>query len=82
MIDSLIRTFVPLIAGALLAQAAKYGLDLPEGTVTELVTVLSTAVYYALARLLERRLPKAGRLLLSLGLTRRSPVYRSPGGAA
>ncbi|GAA1796524.1 hypothetical protein [Actinomadura chokoriensis] len=82
MLDSVIRTLVPLIAGLLLTQAAKLGLDVPEGTATEAVTVLVTAVYYVLGRLAEARLPRLGRALLSLGLTSRTPSYDRPGGAS
>lgn len=80
MLASVLRTVVPLIVGALLAQAARLGLDLPEGAVTELVTVLVTAAYYALGRLVEEHVdPRVGRVLLSLGLARGRPVYYTPG---
>ncbi|RKS68994.1 hypothetical protein BZB76_6133 [Actinomadura pelletieri DSM 43383] len=82
MLDSVIRTLVPLVAGLLLTQAAKLGLDISEGTVTELVTVLATAAYYILGRLTEARLPRLGGALLSLGLTRRVPNYTRRGGAS
>lgn len=79
MYDSVIRTLVPLIVGALIAQAARIGLDLPEAALTELVTVLVTAVYYVLARLVEEHRPRLGRALLSFGLSRKSPAYRKEG---
>ena len=50
---SLMRTLVPLVAGLLLGQAAKVGLDLDDATVTASVTAGLTAAYYALWRALE-----------------------------
>jgi len=72
---SIIRTLVPVIVGVILGQAVKIGLDLPEGAVTEIVTVVITTGYYALARLIEREWPWLGRILLSFGLTREQPTY-------
>ena len=75
MSASIIRTLVPVIVGVILGQAIKIGLDLPEGAVTEIVTVVITAGYYALARLIERQWPWLGGILLSFGLTRKQPTY-------
>ena len=75
MYDSVIRTVVPVIVGVLLGQAARIGLDLPAGAVTEVVTVVVAGAYYAVARLVEQRWPALGRVLLSAGLSRRAPVY-------
>jgi hypothetical protein len=75
MYDSVIRTVVPVIVGVLLGQAARIGLDLPAGAVTEVVTVVVTGAYYAVARLVEQRWPALGRVLLSAGLSRRAPVF-------
>ncbi|ASU81494.1 hypothetical protein CDO52_00680 [Nocardiopsis gilva YIM 90087] len=76
MYESIVRTVVPVIVGVLLAQAARIGLDLPEGAMTEIVTVVVTATYYAVARLVEEHVsPLVGRLMLSAGLTRGRPVY-------
>lgn len=81
MLDSIIRTLVPLIIGALITGAARLGFDLhPDMTVTEIVTVLVTGAYYWLARFVEQHWPGVGRLLLSLGLARRTPVYIANGG--
>jgi len=77
MLDSLIRTFVPIVVGALLGWAAAIGLDLPEGAVSEIVTVAITFGYYAFARFLEQHVPAVGRVLLSLGLVDTQPTYRS-----
>lgn len=78
MLDSLIRTVVPVVVGVLLGQAAQVGLDLPEGAVTEVVTVVVTAGYYWVARKLERRYPAAGRWLLGLGIRVGQPRYIVP----
>ena len=75
MLDSIIRTCVPVIAGVLLGWAAKAGLDLPSGATTEIVTVVLTTAYYAAARFIEQTWPNLGNVLLSLGLARRTPVY-------
>lgn len=75
MLASIIRTIVPVIVGVLLGWAAKVGLDLPEGPVTELVTVTITVAYYALGRWLEQRWPAVGRWLLAAGLTKKQPDY-------
>lgn len=68
MLDSLLRTLVPIVVGAVIGQAAKYGLNLDEGAVTVIVTPTVTFVYYAVARVVEQAWPAAGRFLLSLGL--------------
>ena len=78
MLDSMIRTVVPLIVGVLLGQAARVGLDLPEGAVTEVVTVVVTTAYYGLARALERKWPAVGRWLLGAGVPVGQPRYTVP----
>jgi len=75
MLASIIRTIVPVIVGVLLGWAAKVGLSLPEGPVTELVTVAITGVYYGIGRWLEQRWPTVGRWLLAAGLTKKQPAY-------
>lgn len=73
-IDSLIRTWVPLIVGpGLLWLSTRLGVDLSdlEGPAVTLVTGLAAGVYYALVRLAERRWPSAGWLLGKAG----SPRY-------
>lgn len=79
MLASILRTVVPVIVGHLLAWAAMVGLALPSGAVTEIVAVVLTAAYYALARRVEQTWPGLGRVLLSFGLARRQPVYMEPG---
>lgn len=78
MLDSILRTVVPVVVGVLLGWAAKVGLDLPFGAVFEIVTVVLTAAYYALSRWVEKTWPGVGSVLLSLGLSRKQPVYVKP----
>lgn len=75
MFASLLRTIVPVIVGILLGWAAKVGLDLPSGAVTEIVTVVLTATYYLIVRVLEQEWPIAGRWLLALGWPTGQPTY-------
>jgi hypothetical protein len=75
MLDSVVRTFVPIMVGMVLGVAAKVGLGLPSGAVADIVTVVITTGYYALARIIEKQWPAAGQILLSAGLSKRSPVY-------
>ncbi|PRX90813.1 hypothetical protein [Allonocardiopsis opalescens] len=76
LLASILRTVVPVAVGVLLVQALRLGVELPEGAVTEIVTVAVTAAYYGIARALETYVsPVWGRILLSLGLTRRRPEY-------
>lgn len=77
MLDSILRTVVPYLVGALIVLAAKVGLDInPDMTITEAVTLGVSAVYYWAARFLEQRWPSVGRVLLSFGLARGgAPVY-------
>jgi hypothetical protein len=78
MYDSIVRTVVPLVVALLLGQAAKVGLDLDEGAVAEIVTVVVGGAYYALGRLIEKEVPWLGRVLLSAGLSKRAPEYVKP----
>lgn len=75
MLDSLLRTLVPIIVGAVIGYAAKVGLGLDPGAVTMIVTPTVTFVYYAVARVVEEAWPAGGRFLLSLGLSGKTPVY-------
>ncbi len=75
MFASLLRTIVPVIVGVLLGQAAKLGFNLPEGAVTEIVTVVITGVYFLIVRVLEQEWPIVGRWLLALGLPVGQPTY-------
>lgn len=74
----LARTLVPLAAGLLLSAAAAAGLHPPGSLATAAVTIAITAAYTLLARLVERRYPALGRLLMSAGLTAAQPYYAPP----
>ncbi len=78
MKDYLLRTLTPLLVGVIVGQAARVGLALDEAAVYAVVTPAVTAVYAAAARWVEVRYPRAGRVLLSLGLAKRAPVYVKP----
>lgn len=67
LIESLIRTYCPIIVGALTSYlVVKHGIVVPED-ITLAATVALTgalqAAYYGAVRLLERRWPAAGVLL-------------------
>lgn len=51
MLPSLVRTVVPLIVGFLISLSFMRGVD--QDSLTELVTLLVTAAYYIIVRLLE-----------------------------
>jgi hypothetical protein len=73
---SVIRTVVPLVVGLLLTQAAKHlGADIDEGLATDIVTVVVSSAYYALARLLEENASHWFGLLLG---KRGAPTYQAP----
>jgi len=63
LIVSFIRTYVPIAAGWLVSLAVAAGLDVDSAQAETVLTGLCIAVYYALARLIERKYPKAGWLL-------------------
>lgn len=75
MLDSITRTVVPLIVAVVLGQAARIGLHLDEGAVTSIVTAVLGALYYVAARFVERHWPTMGRILVSAGLSRKTPTY-------
>lgn len=81
-VQSLIRTWVPVAVGSVLAWAAvHWHIVVDPGasvTVATIVTAISIAGYYALCRLVERRWPRLGALLLSVGLVQGKPVYAEP----
>jgi hypothetical protein len=79
MYASVIRTVVPLIVGILVTNALKLGVQLPEGSVTEIVTVLVSGAYYWVFRYAEQFKPLLGRIFLALGATAKQPVYVQPG---
>jgi hypothetical protein len=66
LVVSLIRTYVPLAVGTLVAWLATKGINLDVDAATGLTAFLSavfTGVYYLAARLLEQRWPEFGALL-------------------
>lgn len=60
---SLRRTLVPVLAGVLLAQAARVGLAIPEEALVGVLEAVVIGIYYTGLRLLETRFPKVGYLL-------------------
>jgi len=82
---SLIRTWVPIGIGAVLTWlASTLGIVLGADTSVPLTVAavgVVTAVYYAVARAVEKRWPGIGRILLALGLTSSRPTYAKPGPA-
>ena len=68
---SFIRTFVPVIVGALVAWLQPLGIQIDTVAAASIATAVFTAVYYTAARLLEKHFPKAGWLLGAP----RQPVY-------
>lgn len=77
---SLIRTAVPAGVGALLAWlGSRWGIVLDDQAsvaLTAAVVALAVAGYYAIARVIEHRFPRLGRLLVGLGA--RTPTYPPP----
>jgi len=73
-VTSQIRTYAPILIGGLISWLALKGIALDTETQSGLViafTGLLQAVYYFLARLLERKFPQLGFLLGSA----KTPVY-------
>jgi hypothetical protein len=79
-IAGLIRTVVPAIVGALATWLLSFGLDVgPDAYagLTAFLGLLFTAVYYAVVRLIEDRVPQVGWLL---GLAKSPDSYsKGPG---
>lgn len=75
---SLIRTWVPVAVGAVVTWlAATLGIVLDDDTSKGLLVVATgvvIAVYYAVARLVERQWPGLGKVLVALGVAK-APVY-------
>jgi hypothetical protein len=70
---STVRTFTPLIVGAVIAWGARIGFNITgdlQDALTTLIGGLFALVYYVGVRLLEQRYPGASKFLLS----RRAPV--------
>lgn len=75
LLASLIRTIVPVIVGALIAAAARAGLDLDADQLAGLLEALVVGGYYTLVRAAETRWPALGWFL---GLPAQ-PHYQRPG---
>lgn len=66
LVTSFIRTYVPIVVGALASYLLTLGIELDAGTQAGLVIALTgvlQAAYYALIRVLERKYPRLGVLL-------------------
>lgn len=65
-VTSLIRTWTPMVVGSVIAWLTARGIALDDGAVaglTAFMAALFSALYYFVARLIERQNPKAGVLL-------------------
>lgn len=75
--DSLVRTYVPWIVGAIIGWLISLGVPLDpevETSLTAVIMLAASIIYYALARLAETYVsPKLGRLLGSA----KAPTYDS-----
>lgn len=65
------RSVVPVIAGVLLAHAARLGLSIPEDALVGVLEGLVISTYYVVLRLAERHVPALGWLLGALAI----PTY-------
>lgn len=75
VITSMIRTYVPVAVGFVMAYLIDLGVTFPErGAVEEGVIAACIAIYYAAARLIESKYPNLGWLL---GTAKR-PEYIEP----
>lgn len=75
-VTSQIRTIVPIIVGALVSWLITLGIELDADSQTGLVVFLTgllQAVYYFIARLLEKKYPSIGGFLLG---SQSKPVYK------
>lgn len=61
------RTLVPVVAGTVLAQFARWGLDIPADVMTGIVEAVVIGVYYVALALAERYVPWVGILLGGIG---------------
>lgn len=75
-VTSLIRTYVPIVVGAVVAWLLTLGLEIDSDTQNSLIitlTGITQAVYYFLARWIEKRFPQVGTILLG---SSKAPIYR------
>lgn len=84
-VTSLIRTWVPIGVGSLLTWlATNYNIVIDDNASSSLVVgfaALVIAVYYAIARAVEKAFPALGKLLVGLGIGK-APEYPKPEGVA
>lgn len=65
------RTLVPVVAGVIVARAARYGFDIPVDALVGVLEAVAIGIYYVVLSALERRFPKVGVLLGALAI----PTY-------
>lgn len=75
---SLIRTFVPLVVGSVVAWLATQGVEVDRTALIGILDPLLATAYYALIRAAEKRWPGAGWLLGAPG----APSYAPPSAPA
>lgn len=75
MKESILRTIVPVIVALLVRWGVRDWLGVDDATLTGVVTVLVTGVYYVAVRVAEKYLPAAG---WALGYPA-APTYPGPG---
>lgn len=66
LVVSLIRTYVPMVVGAVVAWLVTQGINVDQSAVEGVVAFLTavfSGLYYVVVRLLEQRWPKLGWLL-------------------
>ncbi|KWW97386.1 hypothetical protein LI90_4358 (plasmid) [Carbonactinospora thermoautotrophica] len=73
---SVVRTYAPILAGLIVAWAARVGVHLDDASALSVVTALGAGGYYLLARLVEQHWPAAGRWLLGAA---QPPAYLPAG---
>ena len=77
-ITSLIRTYVPIAVGAIASFLLTSGIEIDANAQLGLVTFLTAVLqgaYYLVARLLEKKFPSIGGLLLG---SSKKPEYAEP----
>lgn len=77
-VTSLIRTYVPIVVGAIASYLVTAGIEIDANAQLGLVTFLTAVLqgaYYLAARLLEKKFPSIGGLLLG---SSKKPEYTEP----
>ena len=77
-VTSLIRTYVPIVVGAIVSFLVTSGIEIDANAQLGLVTFLTAVLqgaYYLAARLLEKKFPSIGGLLLG---SSKKPEYTEP----